>query len=91
MVIGMLGKELLDLKAVELELLLEHAQHAGAGERQAALGAGEHFAGDQLARPGEDLQAFGKGLRAGQFVAVEELFPFAFAGRPQPLRGGKGL
>ena len=91
MVIGVLGKELLDLGAVGGDLLLEHAQHPGAGERQPALGAGEHFPGDELAGPGEDLHAFGKGLRPRQFVAVEELFPFAFAGRLERRRGGKGF
>ena len=91
MVIGMLGKELLDLGAVGLELMLEHAQHPRAGERQSALGAGEHFARDELAGPGEDLQAFGVGLRPRQLVAVEELFPFAFAGRPERLQGWERL
>ena len=49
-VIGLLGKELLDLGAVALNLVLEHAQHPRAGQREWALGAGEHFARDELAR-----------------------------------------
>ena len=87
----MLGKELLDFGAVGLELMRKHAQHPRAGERQPALGAGEHFPRDKLAGPGEDLQAFGIGLRPRQLVAVKELFPFTFACRRQRLRAWKGF
>jgi hypothetical protein len=55
MMIGMLGKELLDLGTVSFNLALEHAQHPSAGERQTTLGAGEHLSGDKLVGPREDL------------------------------------
>ena len=90
-VIGMLGKELLDLGAVGLNLVLEQAQHPRAGQRQSALGAGEHCAGDELARPREDFHAFGVGLRPDKLMAVQELFPFAFASRDERLRSGEGF
>jgi hypothetical protein len=91
MVIRMLGKELFDLGAVGFDLVLEHAQHPGARQNQPALGAGEHLAGDELAGPRENLQALGIGLRSGQLVAVQELFPFAFACSAQDLRAGEGF
>lgn len=90
-VIGMLGKELLDLGAVGLNLVVKDAQHPRAGQRQSALGAGEHFARDELARPRENFHAFGIGLRPDKLMAVEELFPFAFPGRGERLRGGEGF
>src|SRR6516162_2999840 len=45
LVIGMLGKEFLDLSAVGIDLVLERAQHAGPCQGQPALGPGQSLAG----------------------------------------------
>src|SRR5690242_7452022 len=89
--VGMLGKELLDLRTVKIDLALEGAQHAGAHQRQSALGASQCFPGDELAGTGKDLQALLVSLRAHQSMGMQELLPFAFARRLQDLRRGEGF
>ena len=91
LVIGMLGKEFLDLSAVGIDLVLERAQHAGPCQSQPALGPGQSLAGDELSGSREDFHALLVGFRTCQFVAVEELLPFAFACRLQSLRRGEGF
>ena len=85
----MLGKELLDLGAVGVQLTLQGAQHPGAGQGQPAFGPRQGLAGDELAGPGEDLQTLLIGLGPGQPMGVQELLPLAPASLLQELRRGE--
>lgn len=76
----MLGKELLDLLPVGVDLLLDLSEQARQRKREPGFGAGERFTRGELAGAGEDSHSFLVGLGTGPAVRVKELFPPALAG-----------
>ena len=78
--VGVTGKELLDLLTVVVQLRLQHPQLPGARQGQAALGPRQGLGGRKGQRLGEQLQPVLVGFGPGQLVGVQEFFPAAFAG-----------
>jgi hypothetical protein len=74
--VGVLGKELLDLLAVVVQLRLQHPQLPGARHGQTALGLREGFRGRKGQRLGEQFQPFLVGFGSGQLVGMKELISF---------------
>ena len=87
----MLGKEGLDLATVFDELFFEDCKHFDEAQSQAALGVGHRFGAAELSGAFKSGDAPRLGLRPVEFVAMQEVFPFAFAGCGQGLRSGKAF
>ena len=85
----MLGKERLDLLAVNTELLLECAQAFAQGYGQLALGAGYGCRTFELVGTSENGQPFFHRLRPPESVGMKECLPPAAACLYQRLRGRK--
>ena len=87
----MLGEDFLDAFAVLVQLRFERAELLGAGDGQQAFCRGDGGVGaGRLGGDSEKGDAFGRGFRAVELVGVEELFPLAFAGAGEVVRGGEG-
>jgi hypothetical protein len=87
--VGVLGKEFLDLPAVVVQLRLQHPQLFGARHGQAALGLREGVRTAKLQGFGEKLQPFLVGFGPGQLVGVQEFFESGVC-RRGPGPGGSG-
>jgi hypothetical protein len=68
--VGVLGKELLDLLAVVIQLRLRHPQLPGARHGQTALGLREGLRGRKGQRLGEQVQSLLVGFGSGQLVGM---------------------
>ena len=90
-VIRMLGKELGDARAVDLELCLESLEHLYETEREEAFGGAGRRGAAKFRGFGENIETCLDGIRSPELVLVEELFPLAYASLLQSGWGGKGF
>jgi hypothetical protein len=85
-----LGKELLDLLTVVVQLRLQHPQLPGARHGQTALGLREGLRGRKGQRLGEQLQPLLVGFGPGQLMGVKEFFESGVCRRrPGPAGSGR--